>query len=192
LKNYDIIIIEKVEKEVFFMGLDFSIEIRIKDKQTKEVTSIEAAYWRKCYGIRDEVMDAALHSNLILKYNEDYYLRVKAEAIEAINDRLIQTLSDKEVLEHSIWGYTSTRRQTLLNLEDLFEWENFIQEFLSAKVDGRSVEMDSDNKALCAQLTKCIAKYNSAYGAHLDVDLPVKVFANPANYKISIEINNSY
>ena len=174
------------------MGLDFSIEIRIKDKQTKEVTSIEAAYWCKCYGIRDEVMDAALHSNLILKYNEDYYLRVKAEAIEAINDRLIQTLSDKEVLEQSIWGYTSTRRQTLLNLEDLFEWENFIQEFLSAKVDGRSVEMDSDNKALCAQLSKCIVKYNSAYGAHLDVDLPIKVFANPTNYKVSIEINNSY
>lgn len=174
------------------MGLDFSIEIRIKDKKTKEVTSIEAAYWRKCYGIRDEVMDAALHSNLILKYDEDYYLRVKAEAIETINDRLTQILSDKEVLEQSIWGYTSTRRQTLLNLECLFEWENFIQEFLSAKADGRNIEMDSDNVALYTQLSGYIAKYNSTYGAHLDVNLPVKIFADPANYKISIEINNSY
>lgn len=174
------------------MGLDFSIEIRIKDKQTKEVTSLEAAYWRKCYGIRDEVMDAALHSDLILKYDEDYYLRVKAEAIEAINDRLIQTLSDKEVLEQSIWGYFSTRRQTLLNLELLFEWENFIQEFLAAKRSGEPIEMDSDNRDLCGHLSKSIEHMNAAYSAHFDVDLPRKVFENPSNYKVSIEINNSY
>lgn len=174
------------------MGLDFSIEIRIKDKKTKEVTSIEAAYWRKCYGIRDEVMDAALHSNLILKYNEDYYLRVKAEAIEAINDRLIQTLSDREVLEQSIWGYISTRRQTLLNLEQLFDWENFLQEFIGAKDSGEEVEWDNDTQFLCERLKGYIQTYNSTYNAHFDVDLAEKVLKTPSNYKVSIEINNSY
>ena len=174
------------------MGLDFSIEIRIKDKKTKEVTSLEAAYWRKCYGIRDEVMDAALHSNLTLKYDEDFYLRVKAEAIETINDRLIQALSDKEVLEQSIWDYFSTRRQTLLNLELLFEWENFIQEFLDAKRSGVKVEMDSDNKDLCSHLSESIKRLNAAYNARFDVDLPRKIFEDPSNYKVSIEINNSY
>lgn len=174
------------------MGLDFSIEIRVKNKKTKEVISIEAAYWRKCYGVRDEVMDAALKSNLILKYDEDYYLRVKAEAIETINDRLIELLSDKECLEQSIWGYVSTRRQVLLALEQLFDWENFIQEFLSAKSDERDVEFDVENQMLCDRLRGYIDNLNSQYNGHLDSALPEQIFRNPQDYKISIEINNSY
>lgn len=175
------------------MGLDFSIEIRIKDKETKEITSLEAAYWRKCYGIRDEVMDAALHSNLIIKYDEDYYLRVKAVAIEQIVDRLIQTLNDHEVLEQSIWGYRSTRRQTLLNLETLFDWENFISEFTAAKSEDRDIDLeDTDNQLLCNRLTEYVKGYNASYGAHCDIGLIEKVFRNPSNYKVSIEIHNSY
>ena len=44
---------------MFKIGLDLSIEAKLKNKRTGKETVLELAYWRKAYAIRDLLVDAA-------------------------------------------------------------------------------------------------------------------------------------
>jgi hypothetical protein len=165
------------------VGLDFSIEVKIKHKRTKETFTIEAAYWRKCYGIRDEVMDAALLSDKVLKYDEDYLLVVKPKTIADIIKRLCDVINDEDVMKDSIWGTVHTQLITLEQLKSLYLWQSFIDSFSS---DYGCVDDD-----VIDGLNERISLYNETYGANININL-ADVLTYKADYDICLEINNSY
>lgn len=125
------------------MGLDNGIRIRNipkdykipsfvnyhLDKDEPEI-EIEIAYWRKCWGIRNDIM-AKLHAK-----DEDYKIPLDVEDIPAIERILIKYLS-KEYWDDnadSIWEFEEQIEKNIGILVNLYWLESFMIECPEAEV----------------------------------------------------------
>lgn len=114
------------------MGLDNGIVLRRKDNQEFELplsccnkyeNSIELCYWRKCYGIRNAIINK-LH---LSKEGGNYVVDI--EDVPAII-RILKHFVDKDIWENegeSIWDYVEDdMKDTLIDdiivLSKLIDW----------------------------------------------------------------------
>ena len=112
------------------MGLDNGIVLRRKDNQEFELplsccnkyeNSIELCYWRKCYGIRNRIIDK-LH---LPKDGGEYIMDI--EDIYAII-RILKHFVDKDIWENegeSIWDYVEDAMNLIddiIVLSKLIDW----------------------------------------------------------------------
>lgn len=123
------------------MGLDNGIRIRNMPKDYKipsfvghrscyDDTGIEIAYWRKCWGIRNDIM-AKLHAS-----DEDCEIHLDIEDIPAIERILIKYLS-KEYWDDnadSIWEFEEQVENTISVLVNLYWLESFMKEHPEVEV----------------------------------------------------------
>lgn len=112
------------------MGLDNGIEIR-KNKRTEELkldakfsteysdTHLEVCYWRKCWGLRDRILE-----HLAYKYNltiVEYSWRLDVEDINFIIETL-EYFNNKRVWAEegrSIWEWKHYKKTIRRNINDL-------------------------------------------------------------------------
>lgn len=79
------------------MGLDYSIEFTYYDKGSNvEKNSIEIAYWRKCYAMRDTLHELA--NGYMYAIFADFYIGCKPESsvLTAVEEKLTSLISQYE------------------------------------------------------------------------------------------------
>lgn len=121
------------------MGLDNGIDIKgLKIKDIKNIpwyvelrdcfgpqfNVTEVCYWRKCWGLRSDIM-GVLHM-----YNDEYSHPVEEDDIPAII-RVIERYLDKEVWEDegdSIWTYEEAKGNLLQCIKNLCWLKEYMHE----------------------------------------------------------------
>lgn len=102
------------------MGLDFSIELRIKsnDKIIKEKTM---AYWRKCYSIRNNVINFCINSGYLIEADEDFEYECKIDLLPKLIEYLKQEYDDpkSDIFYNSVWGEEICREITYEQIKEL-------------------------------------------------------------------------
>lgn len=115
------------------MGLDYSINVKIKRRKDNEVVAdFEIAYWRKCWSLRTDTMNAVRgKKENVIEYKDDWCLIAKPEALEDIIEVLTAALSDRNdaIFSDSIWGAHAARQITLRQLIRLGPWDNLFTRF---------------------------------------------------------------
>lgn len=156
------------------MGLDYIISARIKNRKTKEVITIDIAYWRKCYSLRDVLQECARTKNpsSVKKIEDDSYTRCRCWVLHGVVEELSRRIADPDdyAWADSIWGRDSVRFSTCVELGKLCVAEAFFN----------PVNTSED----------IIATASRAFD--YDEDVLADIFLNPLKYKISIEFVNSY
>lgn len=111
------------------MGLDLYLDIKLKNKRTGDERNLELAYWRKCYGIRDMLVEVAMNDRVKHKDNyADVCIICNAATIHDINEHLIEELGNlnSSYWTDSIWTPFETREQTLRNLATMLTFEDWL------------------------------------------------------------------
>lgn len=108
------------------MGLDLSIELLIKEKKSGAIVGMEElAYWRKHWGLRDELLKLfTSNKDDILYADVDIETRVPLSylpaAIELICDKIKDyARGDATMFSNSIWDAEQTVQQTIEELKRL-------------------------------------------------------------------------
>ena len=157
------------------MGLDYMIDARVKNRETKEVITIDIAYWRKCYSLRDVLQDCAREKNpsSVKKIDGDYYTRCHRRILHNVVQELSRRIADPDdfAWASSIWSRDSVRYSTCNELGKLCVAEEFFNPTFNTSED-------------------IIATASRAFD--YDEDVLADIFLNPSKYKISIEFINSY
>lgn len=157
------------------MGLDYIIDARIKNRETKEVITIDIAYWRKCYSLRDVLQECAREKNpsSVKKIEGDFYTRCKPWVLHGVVDELTRRIGDPDdfAWANSIWSRDSVRYSTCSELGKLCVAEEFFN-------------------PTCNTSENIIATASRAFD--YDEDVLADVFLNPLKYKVTIEFINSY
>ena len=151
------------------MGLDLSIGARLKDKKTKEETYIDIAYWRKAYGIRDMLVEVANKYKVEHPENyEDLEIVCHKKALREIISNLSRELGnfDSNYWTNSIFEPAEVRQSTIGNLRRLIAF----QDWLDREIDSETI---------------------TAY-SFVDLNEDNFIFKDRDNYKVRIEIINSY
>ena len=94
---------------------------------------IELAYWRKTYGIRDELVEIVTRSPyLISTESGDVVFNCRPQIISDITERFSAALTNTHdsIWSNSIWSNIQTRDITLENLRKLFAFESFLSDEL--------------------------------------------------------------
>lgn len=146
------------------MGLDFSIDVKLKNKQTGDERNLELAYWRKCYGIRDMIVEVAMNDRVKHKDNfQDVDIVCDPAAIHDINEHLIEELGNlnSSYWTDSIWTTFETREQTLHNLAAMLTFEDW----LYGKCELNDISFEES---------------------------PTSMLQNVGDYEVYLEIINSY
>lgn len=146
------------------MGLDFSIYVKLKNKRTGDERDFELAYWRKCYGIRDMIVEVAMNDRVKHKDNfQDVDIICDPTVIHDINEHLIEELGNlnSSYWTDSIWTPFETREQTLHNLAAMLSFEDWL--YGKCELDDISFE-----------------------------ESPVGMLQNVEDYQVYLEVINSY
>lgn len=112
------IVIKKITKEQI-NNIPKYIEVDTDDKNNE----VEIAYWRKCWGIRNEIKDAL--DMYDPEYETIYDKQIKNEDILLIIEILYKFLSEEywELFSKSIWEYQEMKKnlvQQIMNLKWLY------------------------------------------------------------------------
>lgn len=104
------------------MGLDFSIELKIKNKDF--IKEIEMAYWRKCYSIRDNIINFCINSGFLIKADEDFSYECKIDILLSLINYIREEYknSESELFCNSIWGESDCKEMTY---NQIIRLENF-------------------------------------------------------------------
>lgn len=105
------------------MGLDYSVYLCIRDKETKlSKWNIEIAYWRKAYGIKDVLQDIARKPLYMISYTDDYFTVCNTSVLREVIKEFISSLSDinNDMWVNSIWTPVETRDQTIKNIGTIY------------------------------------------------------------------------
>lgn len=114
---------------MFKIGLDLSIYAHLKNKKTGIESTIEIAYWRKAYAIRNMLVDVA--NKHLIHHPEnfaDVQLHCRTIAIDEIIENLIRELTDIDspYWTDSIFDAEETRETTLTNLNHLLIFKDWL------------------------------------------------------------------
>lgn len=158
------------------MGLDYYIDLIILEKETKaHVASVELAYWRKCYSLRDVIHDDFARDNdYIIETDSDTYVKCEVGVLAPLVDELTELV--RRVNDHawsdSVWNSpTSVRIQTAKQLGKLIAAQEW---FLNKKATPDNIAYD-------------VGPY-----LEIDEDIVYDVCTNPDKYEVFIEFINSY
>lgn len=116
-------------KEMFKIGLDLSIYAHLKDKKTGVESTIEIAYWRKAYSIRNMLVNVAEKYSVPSPYNYgDIQIYCRTAALDEIIENLIRELTniDSPYWTDAIWDAEETRETTLTNLNNLLIFRDWL------------------------------------------------------------------
>ena len=174
------------------MGLDYSINVKIKRKMDKEVVAdFEIAYWRKCWSLRTDTMNAVLgNKENVIEYKNDWCIEAKPEALEDIIEVLAAAISDRNdsIFSDSIWDAPAARQITLRQLIRLGPWDNLFARF--------------DDILSCETIEERAESLNGCYDIIRDIedeeDFPndlinlYDALMTLEEYEFSLEIINSY
>ena len=111
------------------MGLDLSIYGKLKDTRTGKVSTIEIAYWRKAYAIRNMLVEVAMKHSIHHPENfADIQIHCRTIAIDEIIENLISELTntDSPYWTDSIWDAHETRSTTLTNINNLLIFKDWL------------------------------------------------------------------
>lgn len=157
------------------MGLDYIIDARIKNRETKEVITIDIAYWRKCYSLRDVLQTCIRDKNpsSVKKIREDFYTRCNCWILHGVVQELSHRIGDLDdyAWADSIWGRDSVRALTCVELGKLCVAEEFFNPTCNTSED---------------------IIVTAARAFDYDENVLADIFLNPLKYKVSIEFINSY
>ena len=131
--------------------------------------------------IRDEVMASVLRTDLIIRYDEDYYLEVKTDGISSIFTLIGNSLTNPQdyLFKNSIWGAEECHRITIKEFYRITCAQTLIQYIdmlLEKEISFEDIE--DEVKDLAAEL-----RWEPSI---------IEVFKNIFDYKVSLEIINSY
>ena len=176
------------------MGLDYSINVKIKRRKDQEVVAdFEIAYWRKCWALRTKTMQAArANEENVISYNKDWQLEVKPEALEDIIETLSAAVADRndELFTDSIWDAHSARQVTIRQLLRLCAWDNLFARFEDILV-YENIE-DREDYLNCGIIADVICDIEDK-GDYPDTKFNLHdVLMTLEEYEFSIEIINSY
>ena len=153
------------------MGLDFSIDLHIKNKKTGDKREIELAYWRKAYGLRDTMMDIA--SRNYIRADDDYLIECPTVILESLFEDFGKIFFCHQANEwtDSIWGAARTRAMTLKEFEKL------------AVVDSLYNDDIIDPEEACDDAANVLGE---------DYDIFYDTIEHPEDYEVTIVFYNSY
>jgi len=174
------------------MGLDYSINVKIKRRKDQEVVAdFEIAYWRKCWALRTKTMQAAMaNEENVISYNEDWQLEVKPEALEDIIKTLSAAVADRndELFTDSIWDAHSVRQITIRQLSRLCTWDNLFARFDDI-LSCETIEERAEYLNYCYDIIRDIEDEGDFPS---DLNNLYDVLMALEEYEFSIEIINSY
>lgn len=174
------------------MGLDYSIEVKIKRRKTNdEIANFEIAYWRKFWSLRSETMRVAMaDEDKVIKYDADWLLEVKPEVLEDIIECLTSAVADRndELHSDSIWGSVHGRQITLRQLMRLCPWDNLFARFEDILAEDM---LDGSREAYLNDIEDILQdiEEDSEFPDGLDLK---EILMTLEEYEFSLEIINSY
>lgn len=174
------------------MGLDYSIEVKIKRRKTNdEIANFEIAYWRKFWSLRSETMRVAMaDEDKVIKYDADWLLEVKPEVLEDIIECLTSAVADRndELHSDSIWGSVHGRQITLRQLMRLCPWDNLFARFEDILAEDM---LDGSREAYLNDIEDILRdiEEDSEFPDGLDLK---EILMTLEEYEFSLEIINSY
>ena len=177
------------------MGLDYSIEVGIRDRRTNnEVAEIEIGYWRKCYSLRSETMLVALKDeDKVLRRDDDYFIETAVDVLEDIIKLLSAAIPDEDndIFTQSIWGGIVARMITVKQLERMIPWHSLFLRFPDIIDDDKETR-----KLRLEELEDDILKYieydmTEAGVGRETIDLK-DILMDIENYQFTLRIYNSY
>ena len=160
------------------MGLDFGIEVIFKHKKTGATTHFEAAYWRKFWALRNEVL------RLFDKDSDEYLTVIEPEDLAKIINLLAEAITDRDswMFENSIWGRNMGRRITVHQITRLCFWDSLFESLPYIKEDKAHREEIIDDLEIDIERYE----YDTS-----NEDLK-HVLMSIEDYDITVEIYNSY
>lgn len=174
------------------MGLDYSINVKIKRRKDQEVVAdFEIAYWRKCWALRTKTMQAArANEENVISYNKDWQLEVEPEALEDIIETLSAAVADRndELFTDSIWGSVHGRQITLRQLMRLCPWDNLFARFEDILAEDM---LDGSREAYLNDIEDILRDIEDDSEFPDDLDLK-EILMTLEEYEFSLETINSY
>ena len=172
------------------MGLDYSIELHVKELKTHKEYDIEMGYWRKFWTLRDKLCHLLKNSKSVIRTETDFLIELNIDAMPDIINFLAEEVKDREseCFSDSIWHSSAGRRLTCRELEDLVQWDDI----LAAIPELRMYEDKKERQAILAELDDTITYLKNdqpTYGPVLDL---TKMLLNIEDYKLTIRSYNSY
>lgn len=119
------------------MGLDLSINIKARKKDSSDYCEVDLAYWRKAWSLRDELLKLFTSNEKdIITSNEDLEIEVPISYLEKVIKFLSDLIPDRNNIcfTNSMWTDGQTRLTTIQNLENLCKWDSFINLFEQGKI----------------------------------------------------------
>lgn len=158
------------------MGLDLSIEFKIRDRRTgKVIHCTEIAYWRKAYGLRTYLVNLFRNSPYLIDSDDDFSFEASPEILTDIIRELSNKVNDIEddCWTDSIWSPDSTRCQTLRQMSYIAGAEGWINNL----EDKDLIDYYMDAEGNCAPI---------------DSELFEEIINNIQDYEFRVELINSY
>lgn len=171
------------------MGLDFMINLRFKNKKTKEVSSFELGYWRKCYSLRTAIMNLVEDSSYVISSEGDWYIKATKEILQDVIELLAEEIPnvDSQLFANSIWSKEQCRDLTVRNLLTLIRGQGVALAF-------KEIYHEKDEDYKKDLIADAVDNYASYFETEHNSDLIslTSILQNANDYNISVEFINSY
>ena len=181
------------------MGLDLSIYMKVIRKRDKEeMFKTEIAYWRKAYGIRNELYYIARNEEYWVNPDEeqgqDYLTTFNSDGLRAMIETISDELSDfdSDCWTSSIWSKIETISITLEQLKTMCAALMYIE---TGYIDEDAI------REFCPTITFPIFDMSEEEVNHILSDndekyetfrLFYKFYQNPEDYDFVFILENSY
>lgn len=177
------------------MGLDLTIYLRAKNKETNANYDIEIAYWRKCWSLRDELLKLfTFKKEDIISQYEDIITEVPMLYLPDIIFLLSEKIPYEEdvCFDNSVWNSAEARLITIDNLKNLCAWESALDILVNSDADYRSEENFRCSFEELINLDQSISSESDVLMNSEKIKKVVDLLMNFDNYTWTLVLENSY